>query len=453
MVYKAGGELGLEKQRVGCMLQGALDTIYGIKGVVPIIHSTAGCGIQKNARNRLVPSTNLIEKQIVFGGASRLREQIKNTIAVINAQLYVIVTGCAAELIGDDSEAMAKESREQGNNVIYINTAGFKGHEEDGYVKVVLEIINYLNITSESNISKTGEFQAEEKPIVNLLGVIPSINPFYKGELNEIKRILEGCGIKVNTIFGVEDDLKSFKAVTKANLNICVSKAGVKIAKELKKKFSIDYINLDYLPIGYKETEKWIGKVKDTLRNEGIELKDNKFLSKEKEEYLYYLRSFTEEYFKINLQRGYTLVSDYNRSLALYNFLSEILNRKPEAIFITDSLTIDEQKDIKKLYEVSRQFESSNIYFTEGINGVEDVIKNTNSKIIFGSNLEKGLANKFNIPLIEISAPVIEGRILSKGYVGYNGGLNLIEDIVSEIINNDLEREEKNKKYLQSILL
>jgi nitrogenase molybdenum-iron protein beta chain len=135
----------LEGSRNSCALHGALQLFEAIQGVIPVIHSTSGCGVQYYlGGTRLsggndpfgsppVSSSNIAEKHVVFGGGSRLREQLKNTVKVVQGDLYAIVTGCSIEMVGDDVPAMAKEGREQDWPVIYANTPGFRGDVHQGY--------------------------------------------------------------------------------------------------------------------------------------------------------------------------------------------------------------------------------------------------------------------------------------------------------------------------------
>ncbi len=123
------------------------------------MHSTAGCtiqqylGVNKVSGNKgsgyaggvQASSSNVIEKQIIFGGTSRLREQIKNTIKVMDADLYVVLSGCATELVGDDIPAMTKEAQEQRYPVINIQTPGFKGDIHYGYEVTLRTLIEQLH--------------------------------------------------------------------------------------------------------------------------------------------------------------------------------------------------------------------------------------------------------------------------------------------------------------------
>ncbi|MDR1902354.1 MAG: hydrogenase, partial [Treponema sp.] len=93
----------IRNPRHGCDLHGALKTVEALNDAVPIVHANAGCVYQhylSDGSGRLagggvwgpeVPGTEITEKHVVFGGASRLREQIKNTVKVIDGSLYVVL--------------------------------------------------------------------------------------------------------------------------------------------------------------------------------------------------------------------------------------------------------------------------------------------------------------------------------------------------------------------------
>ena len=96
----------IERPRFSCAMGGALSAINALPGVVPIIHAAAGCGGNLFSCQQMsgylgagyggglsMSSSNVTENEIVFGGESRLQEQIAHTLEVIEATLFVVVTG------------------------------------------------------------------------------------------------------------------------------------------------------------------------------------------------------------------------------------------------------------------------------------------------------------------------------------------------------------------------
>ncbi|MDP3441887.1 MAG: nitrogenase component 1, partial [Ignavibacteria bacterium] len=193
----------IEKPRFSCATGGALSTIAAIDGAVPIIHGGPGCGVQVfygqsfvsgfrgsgHLGGVAVPSTNTYEKEVVFGGESRLKEQIEKTIELIDGDQYVVLTACTSELIGDDVSGILREFKDE-ETVIYAETAGFRGSSYVGY-----EIL--LN----AFIDQVVKEQPKKENLVNIIGIVPSQDVFWEGNLAEIERILNSAGLEVNTLF------------------------------------------------------------------------------------------------------------------------------------------------------------------------------------------------------------------------------------------------------------
>ena len=101
----------IEQVRYGCAL-GALASVIAIEGAIPITHCGPGCaqkqfhalsGISGYQGGEFhVPSTNIGNKEVIFGGADRLDELIGSTLKVMEAELYVVQSGCVPGLVGDD---------------------------------------------------------------------------------------------------------------------------------------------------------------------------------------------------------------------------------------------------------------------------------------------------------------------------------------------------------------
>jgi len=139
-----------ENPRYSCALGGAMTTVSSLYRVIPILHGGPGCGMMLyNGQNFVggycghgyvsgaaVPSTNTYEKEIVFGAEDRLRQVLTTTREVMDGDLYFVITGCTADIIGDDVAAIVSEFREIGAPVAYASTAGFKGTNYQGYEAV-----------------------------------------------------------------------------------------------------------------------------------------------------------------------------------------------------------------------------------------------------------------------------------------------------------------------------
>ena len=211
-----------------------------------------------------IPVSGITEKEIVFGGAERLEEQIKNTVEIIDADLFVVITGCTAEIIGDDVASIVRDydhHRVGTPPIIFASGAGFKGDSLFGYDSVLQSVFrDYVDAA-----------KTVKKGLVNVWGIPPGQDVFWEGNLLEIRRILEGIGLTVNTFFTSRDDLDALKGAAQAQLNIVLSPVYGKAAAEVFKEVDgTAYISAD-LPIGRKPPRNsWLRSSKSWPRREEI---------------------------------------------------------------------------------------------------------------------------------------------------------------------------------------
>lgn len=443
----------IERSRNSCALHGVIQTIQEIEGVVPIIHSTAGCGIgQYLGSNRssgcggsgytggfALSSSNVFEKQVIFGGTSRLREQIKNTVKVLDGDLYVAVSGCAPELVGDDLSSMVKESQEQGYPIIYIKSPGFKGEIHFGYESALKSIIEELPEVIEVETKK-------HKGLVNILGVIPKQNIHWKGNLEEIKRILEELGLKVNTLVGFKQNTSKLKKLPSAELNIVFSPWGLSAAEKLKEKYGIPFIYFDSIPVGDEDTINFLQEVGKKL---GLDLeKIDEYARREEKEFYYHIDNLLDFYYDYNFQKNIALVGEESTILGVSRFLVKTFGFIPKIIIITDPLEETYKKYVThRLTELLTEAKTQ-IYFTADSGKIDEVLKENIPELILGSSLENSVAEELDIPIQVISYPSVDNVILNKSYVGFKGAITLLEDLSSTIVRYE---KYKNKQIRNEI--
>ncbi|OPX43283.1 light-independent protochlorophyllide reductase subunit B [Ruminiclostridium hungatei] len=410
----------IELNRNGCLLQGAVSVLKSINGVVPIVHSTAGCAAQEkyisNAADRYgdnytIACTNIIEKQIVFGGSSRLREQIKNTVKVLEGELYVVVSGCAAEIVGDDIGAMTKEAAEQGYPVINISTPGFKGHSFDAYTKVARGIIEGLEKLQASEA-------AVEESLINIFGIAPNLDPYWEGNLEELHLLLEEAGFKANPLFGYGSSVENWKQIRNAGLNVAFTGWGLEIARYLKEKYNTPYIYIEETALGIEGVEEILEKLASVRseRQEQIEA----LLQQKRDKYLYYLSKLAPTYYRRHIQKEVVVVGPTYIAAPVASFLENSFGQIVKAIIFTDKAADFEKENISKKIK----FET---FFSEDGKRIQEKIRELSPEIILGSQLEAGAAKELEVPLLHISLPTEGSVILKRSLLGVDGGLAFLE--------------------------
>ena len=162
-----------------CAMTGAVSCLAGIEGVGVIIHGSSGCYYYPaTVLRKEVHCTFLIEEDIIFGAAQRLRELITDIRSRYNA--IAVVHTCTPAIIGDDIADFPGME-----DIIIIDSPGFFGTFEEGYRCAH----DSLPVSIDPN-----------KKGVNLDG-INLLDPFSLGNTMEATRILANAGIAVSAVF------------------------------------------------------------------------------------------------------------------------------------------------------------------------------------------------------------------------------------------------------------
>lgn len=431
----------IEQPRYSCAL-GAQQTIVAIKRAVPILHSGPGCSNKISsligqgegyAGGNTIPCTNASESEVVFGGEGKLRNVIDGAFKVIDADLYVVLTGCTSDIVGDDIGSVTSEYQDLGKPIVYAETGGFKSNNYVSHDVVVNAIIDQFvdKFKKDSNV-KAG--------LVNVFATIPYQDPYWNGNLEEIKRILEGIGLQVNILFGLESKgIEEWKTIPNAQFNIVVNAwAGLEIAEHLKDKYGTPYFHFPYLPIGGSETSKFLrgvaefGKIDKNIVEPFIKKEEEKFYS-----YIERTADFMLE-FRYGLPRRFYTILDATYAVGFSKFLLNELGIIPAKQFIIDDTPEKYRESITEQFNKISEFRSAEVAFSIDGGAIQEEISKDNRKnrvLILGSGWERDLASDLRADLLIISAPVNYRLVLNCGYAGYNGGLRAIEDIYDRVLN------------------
>ncbi len=424
----------VETPRATCALGGALDLVHSIERAVPIIHAGPGCGTVLNfgqiasgyqyigyASGSATPSTNTLEREVVFGGEDRLREQIKTTLEIMDADLFLVISGCTAGIIGDDIQSVVNEFSDNGVTIAFAETSGFKGSTYTGYEIAYNSLLDQI---VEPDVEK-------QENTVNLIGVVPAQDPFWQGNLNEIVRLLEKIGVKVN-ITGNVDSVEKIKKAAGVELNILLSaNTGISIAKHFQEKFDVPYLQYP-LPVGTDTSDflREVGKALD-LDEEKVE----EVIAEEEEIFWKYLIKFSEAHAFTVSNNDFGIISDTNYVIGLTKFLTNDLGLHPNLVFVTDNPPEEEQGAIEERISTLNYGLSPRIFFEDDDFKIWEEITNNRPNLLFGSSTDKVKAQNLHIPLLGVSYPLYDRSVLSKAYVGYRGPIQLVEDLGDTVLS------------------
>lgn len=429
------GDTGVvEAPRFSCALGGAYASALATYGTVPILHSGSGCGMA-NAHGLTfaaglntggahgttsTPCSSLVEEHVIFGGEKKLRTLIDSTISLMKGQLFAVISGCVPALIGDDIEAVVKEFKDRAP-IIHVKTAGFAGSSYNGYELYLDAVIDQLL-----------EPRPRNPRLVNILGIVPNQDVFWKGNLQVLEGLLRSVGLEVNTIFTDFDGLGALRRIPEASLNLVFSPwVAVATARKLEERFGTPYRVVDSVPVGPKQTAQLLGLVADLLPVDRERLAR---LVADEERRAYRYAEYFAEAFVISLPHAYfAVVADSATALGLLRYGTNELGWNPELVVVTDNPPEGVRAEIaRKLGEGLESVVKPKVVFEIDSHRIREELKKVKVQLVLASSLEKHIApDELGAIHLSVAYPIYDRVVLERSYAGFRGGLAFFEDLTA----------------------
>lgn len=256
---------GAVSQRA-CVFCGSRVVLYPIADALHLIHGPVGCAaytwdirgsISSGAQlHRLSFSTDLRERDVIYGGEEKLYRAVVELIDEHRPRAAFVYSTCIVGLIGDDVGAVCRRvAREKGIPVLPVHSEGFKGTKKDGYRAACEAIFKLVG---------TGDTAGIRPASINILGEFN-----LAGEAWIIRDYYERMGVEVvSTITGdgrVGDIARSHGAAL--NVVQC-SGSMMSLAKMMEETHGIPSIRVSYF--GVEDTAKALYDVATHFRDDEI---------------------------------------------------------------------------------------------------------------------------------------------------------------------------------------
>ena len=435
-----------EQQRVGCGLAG-IYTALSIGGVLPIMHSGPGCihaissvlSVANGGQNpvpymeSVVPSSNLSEAEVVFGASDKLRSVLEHSLRYYKAEIFLLVTGCSAEIIGEDVYEIAEQYTTPEKTVLHVPLPGFKGNNVWGHHQVLSALID-------GYVEEYGEREVVPKR-VNVWGVVPHYDPMWVGTLEKLEALLRRIGLEPNIIYSPWGGIDALKKIPTAEYNLLLSPwTDLDIVKKLERKFDTPYIHFPYMPIGPTAEAELIRKLTETF---GLDEAFTESVIKERtDRYFYYFDRNLVWLFDMHNQRSlpreFFTNASASASLSITKYFVSDLGLSPRKIFLPEDVPKKHRKTVKKLFlETAGEYlTEEDIIFTDHGGLFEQYLKDVDQMVrksaVIGSIWDDITAKKANMPFVSVCAPYGDVLVCDKQYFGTDGALTLMADLYND---------------------
>ncbi|MDR2105455.1 MAG: nitrogenase iron-molybdenum cofactor biosynthesis protein NifE, partial [Deferribacteraceae bacterium] len=259
-----------------CVYSGARVVLNPITDAVHIVHGPIGCAsytwdirgslTSGGSQYRNSFSTDLLERDIIFGGAEKLARAVREAVERYNPKLIFIYATCIVGVIGDDVDAVCREAeKEYKIRVIAVKSAGFSGSKSLGYrlaCEAIMKVITPRIVQSlPRGINILGDF--------NLAGEIWIIEGYFKK-----------LGIPVQAVITGDASYERLLKAPNAALNV-VQCAGsmTYLAKLMEREFEIPYIKVSFF--GKDDTSTALLRTAEGLKDEAAVKRAKAFITAE----------------------------------------------------------------------------------------------------------------------------------------------------------------------------
>ncbi len=404
----------------GCALDGAYIVLSPIKDALNIVHAPINClGNSYNQRTSKAVNekdyymygftTAINENDLIFGSEDKLRRGIIYVHNRFKPKGIFVYNTCVPALTGEDIEGVSKElSAKIKIPVVPVLSQGFSGNKNLGNKIAGDALFTHIIGKKEPEIDLLGDFN------INLIGEYN-----IKGELFLIKKALKSIGLNVLSTITGDSTMEEIMYSHKAELNVVIcSKALVYLARKMKEKFGIPYIEESFF--GMSSTNKAITDIVNSIGNMELVKKAKdyiKIMTKKTEEKTY-------EYKKFLTGRKVLLYTGGVKSWSLISALND-LGLRVIATGIKKSTDEDKLRIIKEFDK------NGNIIMLDNGNPVNliKIARENNADIILAGGRNQYTAIKSLIPFLDVNQERLDP------YVSYEGMECMARLIYSEIKN------------------
>ncbi len=237
---------GAVSQRA-CVFCGSRVVLYPIADAVHLVHGPIGCAVYTwdirgalssgPELHRLSFSTDLQEKDVIFGGEKKLTAALRELIERHAPKAAFVYSTCIVGIIGDDMEAVCRAAEaECGIPVIPVKSEGFKGNKRAGYQAACDALFRLIG---------TGDTTGVSKYSLNILG---DFN--LAGEIWMIREYYERMGIEVVANITGDGRVDDIRRAHGAALNVVqCSGSTMQLANMMEEKYGIPSLRVSYFGI------------------------------------------------------------------------------------------------------------------------------------------------------------------------------------------------------------
>ena len=407
---------------------GTLRIASSFKNVHAIMHAPLGDDYFNVMRSMLererdfTPVTaSIVDRNVLARGSQeKVVDNIVRKDREETPDLIVLTPTCTSSILQEDLENFVERAQmEAKGDVMLADVNHYRVNELQAADRTLQQIVQFYT----KKAQKHGEIPPKsEKPSANILG-ISTLGFHNQHDCTELKRLLEALEIEVNEVIPEGASVHNLKNLSRAWFNLVpYREVGLSAANYLQEEFAMPYV--DITPMGVVETARCIRKIQQILNEQGANIDYERYIE---EQTLYVSQAawFSRSIDCQNLTGKKAVVFGDNTHAAA---MTKILTREMGIHVVLAGTYCQYDADWFKA-QVSEYCDE--VLISDDNAAIADAIARIEPAAIFGTQMERHVGKRLNIPCGVIAAPIHiqDFPIGYKPFLGYEG-TNQIADLV-----------------------
>nr|YP_009646032.1 ChlB [Ulota bruchii]YP_010189101.1 ChlB [Ulota hutchinsiae]QBX99118.1 ChlB [Ulota bruchii]QZJ48053.1 ChlB [Ulota hutchinsiae] len=410
---------------------GTLRVASSFKNVHAIMHAPLGDDYFNVMRSMLererdfTPVTaSIVDRHVLARGSQeKVVDNITRKDKEERPDLIVLTPTCTSSILQEDLQNFVNRASITSNSdVILADVNHYRVNELQAADRTLEQVVRYY--LEKARRQGTLDQAITKEPSANILGIF-TLGFHNQHDCRELKRLLQDLNIKVNKIIPEGGSVKDLQDLPKAWFNLVpYREIGLMTAIYLEKNFGMPYISIT--PMGIVDTAECIRQIQKHVNN----LSSNK--------------NFNYEPYIDQQTRFVSQAAWFSRSIDCQNLTGKkavVFGDATHAASITRilaremgirvSCTGTYCKHDAEWFKEQVQGFCDEILITDDHTKVGDMIARIEPSAIFGTQMERHIGKRLDIPCGVISSPVhIQNFPLGyRPFLGYEG-TNQIADLV-----------------------
>jgi light-independent protochlorophyllide reductase subunit B len=367
-------------------------------------------------------TTSVVDRNVLARGSQeKVVDNITRKDAEEHPDLIVLTPTCTSSILQEDLQNFVERARiESQGDVLLADVNHYRANELQAADRTLHQIVQfYIEKARKKGQLPEGK---TEKPSVNIIGM--STLGFHNNhDCTELKRLMSDLGIEINEIIPEGASVHNLKNLPRAWFNLVpYRELGMMTAQYLEQEFGTPCV--DITPMGVVETARCIRKIQQVINAQGAAADYEEFINEQTlhvSQAAWFSRSIDCQ----NLTGKKAVVYGDNTHAAA---ITKILAREMGIHVVWAGTYCKYDADWFR-DQVSEYCDE--VIVSDDHGAIGDAIARVEPSAIFGTQMERHVGKRLNIPCGVIAAPIhIQNFPIGyKPFLGYEG-TNQIVDLI-----------------------